>query len=111
MGFAIKDERDTNNYLEPGWQAFTDDGNTYRIVDFQAKTLKRLKQKIRSYHLRKHNGYGEQIAARRLNEIREEIQAERISQSEIVELQGLATYIENDDVELLQWAGIKEGTR
>ena len=85
MGFAIKQntkpDKDVPDIAdeESPWEAYTDDGNTYRIVDFEAKILKRLKQKIRSYHLRKHNGYGERIAAKRLNQIREEIQAERAS--------------------------------
>lgn len=37
-----------------------------------------------------------------------EIKAERISYGEIAELQLLAKYIDPDDVELLQLAGVKE---
>jgi hypothetical protein len=33
----------------PKWSAFTDDGNTYRIVELQANTLKELKQLITEY--------------------------------------------------------------
>jgi len=40
--------------------------------------------------------------------LRQEIQAERISYSEIAELQSLAEYIEDDDVLLLEWAGVPE---
>lgn len=40
----------------------------------------------------------------RLEEIRIEIRAERISQGEICELQSLVEHIDNNDVELLQWA-------
>jgi hypothetical protein len=90
------------------WQAFTDDGNTYRIVDLQAKTLKRLHEKIRKYHLRKHNGYGERIAKRRLEQLRIELRAERISTGELAELQGLSNYIDKGDVELLEPAGVPE---
>lgn len=45
---------------------------------------------------------------KRLEEIRTEIQNERISYGEIQELQNLAQYIDKDDVELLQWAGVEE---
>ncbi len=44
----------------------------------------------------------------RLEYLRGEIKAERISTSEIAELQGLAQYIEAGDVELLEWAGVTE---
>lgn len=44
----------------------------------------------------------------RLEYLRGEIRAECISYSEIAELQSLADYIEADDVELLQWAGVEE---
>ena len=46
--------------------------------------------------------------ATRLEEIRAEIRAERISYGEILELQSLARYIDPSDVELLQWAGVPE---
>ena len=44
----------------------------------------------------------------RLEYLRGEIQAERISYGEIAELQSLAEYIEDGDVELLEWAGVPE---
>ena len=40
---------------------------------------------------------------KRLEYLRGEIRAERISYGEIAELQGLAEHIDKDDVELLQW--------
>jgi hypothetical protein len=45
---------------------------------------------------------------KRLEELRVEIQAERISYGEIVELQSLAEHIDKGDVELLQWVGVPE---
>jgi len=45
---------------------------------------------------------------KRLEYLRQEIRAERISYGEIVELQSLVKYIDKDDVELLEWAGVKE---
>ena len=48
---------------------------------------------------------------KRLEELRKEIQAERISYGEIFELQSLAKYIDKGDVELLQWAGVKENVK
>jgi hypothetical protein len=44
----------------------------------------------------------------RLEYLRGEIRAERISMSEVIELQNLADQIEPGDVELLQWAGVPE---
>jgi sensor domain CHASE-containing protein len=47
----------------------------------------------------------------RLEYLRGEIEAERISYGEIAELQSLAKYIEPSDVLLLEWAGVQEGER
>ena len=44
----------------------------------------------------------------RLEELRRELKAERISYGEIAELQSLAAYIEPGDVELLEAAGVPE---
>lgn len=44
----------------------------------------------------------------RLEEIREEIRSERVSIGELIELRSLVDYIEKDDVELLEWAGVPE---
>lgn len=45
----------------------------------------------------------------RLEYLRKEIKAERISYGEISELQSLAKYIDPGDVLLLEWAGVPEG--
>ena len=45
---------------------------------------------------------------KRLEELRAEIRAERISYGEIAELQSLVDYIDKGDVELLEWAGVCE---
>lgn len=47
----------------------------------------------------------------RLEYLRGEIRAERISWGELAELQGLASAIEPGDVELLEWAGVPEGAQ
>ena len=44
----------------------------------------------------------------RLEALRVEIQAERMSYGELAELESLAPHIPADDVELLQWAGVPE---
>jgi hypothetical protein len=49
-----------------------------------------------------------QTIQERLEELRAEIQAQRISYGEIAELQGLAEHIDPSDVELLEWAGVPE---
>jgi len=45
---------------------------------------------------------------KRLDYLRKQIRNENISYGEIAELQGLAEYIDKNDVELLEWAGVKE---
>ncbi len=47
-------------------------------------------------------------AKARLEYLRGEIEAERISYGEIAELQGLVEFIEPGDVLLLEWAGVPE---
>jgi hypothetical protein len=44
----------------------------------------------------------------RLEELRTELRAERISYGELLELQSLASHIDEGDVELLEAAGINE---
>lgn len=51
---------------------------------------------------------GAHLPAARLEYLRGEIEAERISMSEIAELQSLAEHIDPSDVQLLQWAGVPE---
>jgi hypothetical protein len=47
-------------------------------------------------------------ARARLEYLRGEIHAERISYGEIAELQGLVPHIDPHDFELLEWAGVTE---
>ena len=49
-----------------------------------------------------------EIIKSRLEHLRGEIEAERISYGEIAELQSLAEYIDPSDVLLLEWAGVPE---
>lgn len=44
----------------------------------------------------------------RLECLRKEILSERISMSELAELQSLAKYIDHSDTLLLEWAGVPE---
>jgi hypothetical protein len=50
----------------------------------------------------------EEGIAKRLEYLRGEINAGRISWGEIAELQGLAEFIDPSDVQLLEWAGVPE---
>ena len=45
---------------------------------------------------------------KRLEELRAELRSERISYGELLELESLAEYIDKNDVELLEAAGISE---
>jgi hypothetical protein len=47
--------------------------------------------------------------AARLEYLRGEIRAQRISYGELAELQSLAEHIDPSDAELLEWAGVPEG--
>jgi len=47
---------------------------------------------------------------KRLEELRQELRKECISQGELIELQSLAAHIDSGDVELLEAAGVPEGT-
>ena len=53
----------------------------------------------------------EMAPERRLEYLRQEIRAERISYAELAELADLVPFIASDDVELLEWAGVKEVNR
>lgn len=65
MGFAIRDNRFEHrahykkHFAE--WEAFIDNGNTYRIDQVEAGTLKELKNQIKQYHIRHKNGYSERM--------------------------------------------------
>jgi hypothetical protein len=50
----------------------------------------------------------EKTIEERLEYLRGEIKAERISYNEIAELQSLAGYVKPGDVLLLEWAGVEE---
>jgi hypothetical protein len=54
------------------------------------------------------DAYVQGFYATRLEYLRSQIEAEKISTGELIELQGLAEYIDRGDVLLLQWAGVPE---
>lgn len=109
MGFAIeKTNVPSNDTVDWPWNAYSDNGNTYMISVLHAVTKEELYTKIRSHHLHHHNNYGERIALGRLRTIRESIENENISYAETAELQSLIDYIGDDDVQLLEWTGVKE---
>lgn len=54
------------------------------------------------------DAYNAEFIRLRLEYIRGEIEAERVSTGELIELQGLADHIDKGDVLLLQWAGVPE---
>lgn len=110
MGFAIKQTRTKGGNVGIRFQytAFTDNGNTYRVDEISANKLDRLKQNIRDYHLRHHDGYGERYAKRRLEYLRGELRSGTMSYGEQAELQGLTDYIQSGDVELQEAAGVPE---
>lgn len=110
MGFAIEDNR-ADWPSDEAWRGYTDDGNTYRIDELEAASLSDLKWRIRQYHLKRRNGYGERYAKRRIAYIRGELENERASLGELAELSNLASYIDPSDVQMLEAAGVPESAR
>lgn len=111
MDFAIQKDQEPYSINETPrtiWRGYTDNGNTYQVDEEAAYSLALLKQRIRAYHLAQHNGYGERIAKARLEQLRQQLRAERMSYGELAELQSLAEYIDPSDVELLEAAGVPE---
>jgi hypothetical protein len=60
------------------------------------------------HHSECHPDGCEEAPERRLEYLRQEIRAERISYSELYELSTLVPFIASTDVELLEWAGVPE---
>lgn len=54
------------------------------------------------------DAYRAEFIRLRLEYLRAEIEAERIGTAELIELQGLAEYIDSGDTLLLEWAGVPE---
>lgn len=54
------------------------------------------------------DAYRQGFIETRLEYLRTQIKAEKISTGELIELQGLADHIDRGDVLLLQWAGVPE---
>ncbi len=87
--------------------------NRHKKYTDKKKNVYCLEHKCLLSYNKKTSGYScikcyEDDARAQLEYLRGEIRAERISYGEIAELQTLAKYIQPDDVELLQWAGIPE---
>ena len=80
-------------------------------VDDAIRRINKYISDVESSRTAKENNMDAARAKRRLEYLRKEIEAERISYGEIQELQSLAEYIDNDDVLLLEWAGVKENSR
>jgi hypothetical protein len=73
--------------------------NTNKAV----KTILSNNYKINLYHSNSYITQKSKAIVERLEYFREEIQNERISYGEIIELNNLKKYIDKNDVELLQW--------
>lgn len=121
MGFAVMDTATAYKRLPDGsrqsmaldawrWHAYTDNGNTYQVGEVRAYTLADVKREIRLYHLKAHDGYGERLARGNIKYLRGELQAERISTQELLDLRYYYElgYIGPSDVELLEAAGVPE---
>jgi hypothetical protein len=73
----------------------------------QARSLVAAWKKEQEEKKRMHK-MGAWFAKPRLEYLREQLEKECISYSEMAELQSLAEYIEPGDVDLLEWAGVEE---
>ena len=81
---------------------FTQDEEKMRDFRYLSK-----EEFLKSYSYLTEEEYQATVSSR-LEYLRGEIQAERISQGEVCELESLKEYIDKDDVELLEWAGVPE---
>jgi hypothetical protein len=101
------------------WHLRTKDGVTlaYCKTKREAEALKVEGSEVRLYELERRWYAGERIpgwrtyaavVAERLEHLRSRLRSESISYGELAELQGLAKYIEDGDVELLEAAGVPE---
>ena len=109
-GAGVDLERDADRPAKPiGRRTAKASGKTY--YEYRANRID-VKQPPKRYPKLEKGGYmakgGELAAKKRLEELREELRAERISYGELAELQELSEYIDKDDVELLEAAGVPE---
>jgi hypothetical protein len=88
----------------------TEDGTPYVSVMYDTEAGAMLGRALRSYE-GDHEDYTvppDETVPARLEELRAALRAENISYGELADLQGLAPYIADDDVELLEAAGVPE---
>jgi hypothetical protein len=78
-----------------------------RVVNRYPDSNKTLVGFVKQYSANKWFKTDQEIEAR-LEYLRHEVRAERISYGELAELQGLSRFIHKDDVELLEAAGVPE---
>jgi hypothetical protein len=81
-------------------------GSAWGSID--TEDLSRILDKLAPVSPPESKPYVPQEIQERLDYLRGEIEAERISYGEIAELQDLAPYIDPDDTVLLEWAGVPE---
>jgi hypothetical protein len=108
--------------MDKGDRMFKHGGKTqgYNDTEDESLGMRRGKEssKKQNYKARRDDSYGkfgkrdeERASKKRLEELRTELRREMISTGELVELQGLSKYIDKDDVELRQAAGLSEFAR
>jgi hypothetical protein len=76
--------------------------------DYDASPFARAAWKKEQEEKKRMHKMGAWFAKPRLEYLREQLEKECISYSEMAELQSLAEYIEPGDVDLLEWAGVEE---
>jgi hypothetical protein len=110
--FAHDHVQDLDVALELVKSMLSGDGHSYNFAEtdecFEVYTIIDRDELIRQVKLYDGTELESQIIKDRLEYLREELRNERISMGELVELQGLADYIDPGDVELLEAAGVPE---
>jgi hypothetical protein len=106
IGAVARNEDDPRRWWASNktWTGGGDLARTFRTRHEAAVALRFIADGVDPAEL---GGYAHDVK-NRLEYLRGEIRAERISYGEIAELQGLAEHIDPGDVELLQWAGVPE---
>ena len=80
-------------------------------VEELVNLVKTLETIIYNSLLKERERYDKELVKRRLEILRKELRGERISYGELLELQSLAEFIDPDDVELREAAGLPESSK
>lgn len=83
-------------------------GDKVRVTAPVERTDENYQEQDKAFNDALNAHYEPQTPKERLEYLRSQINAERISTAELIELQGMVEHIDSGDVQLLEWAGVPE---